>query len=42
MPDPFLVIVGFIALLCVVLFPVLLWRRRTRRYDDEHSEEIER
>ncbi len=35
MPDPFLVILGFIALLCVVLFPVRLWRQRHRRYGNE-------
>lgn len=35
MPDPFLVIVGFIALLCVVLFPVRLWRQKHRRYGNE-------
>jgi hypothetical protein len=34
MPDPFLLILGFIALLCVVLFPVRMWQRRRRRYDD--------
>ena len=35
MPDPFLLIVGCIALLCVVLFPVRMWRRRNRRYEDD-------
>jgi hypothetical protein len=35
MPDPFLLILGFIALLCVVLFPVRMWQRRRRRYDDD-------
>ena len=34
MPDPFLLIVGLIALLCVILFPVRLWRRRRHRYGD--------
>jgi hypothetical protein len=39
-PDPFLFIVGIIALACVVLFPVRLWRRRRHRYgtDDDDSE----
>ena len=37
MPDPFLLILGFIALLCVVLFPVRMWQRRHRRYDDDPS-----
>jgi len=35
MPDPFLVILGFIAILCIVLFPVRLWRRRQKRYGNE-------
>ena len=35
MPDPFLLILGFIALLCVVLFPIRMWQRRRRRYDDD-------
>jgi hypothetical protein len=35
MPDPFLLILGFIALLCVVLFPVRMWQRRRPRYDDD-------
>jgi hypothetical protein len=34
MPDPFLLILGFIAILCIVLFPVRLWRRRQKRYGD--------
>jgi hypothetical protein len=38
MPDPFLVILGFIALLCIVLFPVRMWQRRRRRYGDDESE----
>ena len=38
MPDPFLLILGFIAILCIVLFPVRLWRRRQRRYGDEGEE----
>ena len=37
MPDPFLLIVGVIALLCVVLFPIRLWQRRRRRYDDDNE-----
>jgi membrane protein YdbS with pleckstrin-like domain len=35
MPDPFLFIVGLIAIACVVLFPIRLWRRRRHRYDTE-------
>jgi hypothetical protein len=31
-PDPFLFIVAIIAIVCVVLFPVRLWRRRHHRY----------
>ena len=37
MPDPFLFIVGLIAIACVVLFPIRLWRRRHRRYGDEED-----
>ena len=35
MPDPFLFIVGLIAIACVILFPIRLWRRRRHRYDSE-------
>ncbi len=39
MPDPFLFIVGLIAIACVVLFPVRMWRRRRHRYgDDSHTD----
>jgi hypothetical protein len=40
MPDPFLFIVGLIAIACVVLFPVRAWRRRHHRYsaEDEYRE----
>jgi hypothetical protein len=40
-PDPFLFIVGIIAIACVVLFPLRLWRRRRHRYpggDDDDPE----
>jgi hypothetical protein len=35
MPDPFLFIVGLIAIACVVLFPIRLWRRSRHRYGSE-------
>jgi len=35
MPDPFLLIVAVIAIACVVLFPVRMWRLRRRREEDE-------
>lgn len=35
MPDPFLFIVGFIAIACVILFPLRRWRQKRRRYGDE-------
>ena len=35
MPDPFLLIVGLIAIACVVLFPIRLWRRRHHRYGND-------
>ena len=36
-PDPFLLIVGLIAIACVILFPVRLWRRRRHRYGDDEE-----
>ena len=38
MPDPFLFIVGVIAIACVILFPIRLWRRRQHRYGDEDED----
>ena len=38
MPDPFLIIVGFIALLCVVLYPLRRWHQRHRRYGNEETD----
>ena len=35
MPDPFLFIVGLIAIACVILFPIRAWRRRRHRYGNE-------
>ncbi len=35
MPDPFLFIVGLIALATVILFPIRAWQRRRRRYGNE-------
>lgn len=42
MPDPFLLIVAFIAIACVVLFPLRLWRQKQRRYgnEDESGEPV--
>ena len=40
-PDPFLLIVGLIAIACVILFPVRLWRRRRHRYGDDEGNEDE-
>jgi len=39
MPDPFLFIVGVIAIACVILFPVRLWRRRRHRYGSDATDE---
>jgi membrane protein YdbS with pleckstrin-like domain len=39
MPDPFLFIVGIIAIACVVLFPIRLWRRRRHRYGTDDDED---
>jgi hypothetical protein len=38
MPDPFLFIVGIIAIACVILFPIRLWRRRRHRYGEDDDE----
>ncbi|MBA4170425.1 MAG: hypothetical protein H0X68_08465 [Chloroflexi bacterium] len=35
MPDPFLFILGLIAVACVILFPLRLWRKKHRRYGNE-------
>jgi hypothetical protein len=35
MPDPFLLILGIIAILCVVLYPLRLWRLKHHRYGNE-------
>ncbi len=35
MPDPFLLILGFIAIACVILYPLRLWRQKHRRYGNE-------
>ncbi len=35
MPDPFWLIVGFIAIACVLLFPVRLWMRSRPRPDED-------
>jgi hypothetical protein len=40
MPDPFLFIVGIIAIACVILFPVVIWRRRRHRYGDEDEPQM--
>lgn len=37
-PDPFLFIVGGIAIACIVLFPIRLWRRRRHRYGNENDD----
>ena len=33
MPDPFWLIVGFIAIACVLLFPLRMWIVARRRHD---------
>ncbi|HUF05984.1 MAG TPA: hypothetical protein VMP86_01210 [Candidatus Binatia bacterium] len=35
MPDPFHVILGCIALLCIALYPIRRWQRSRRRYGDD-------
>ncbi len=35
MPDPFLLILGVIAIACVALYPIRRWRQRHHRYGPE-------
>ena len=35
MPDPFLLILAVIAVACVLLYPVRIWRKRHHRYGNE-------
>jgi hypothetical protein len=35
MPDPFLVIVAVIAVVCVLLYPLRIWRKKHHRYGNE-------
>lgn len=37
MPDPFWLIVGFIAIACVLLFPLRLWMRSRHRRDEDEA-----
>jgi hypothetical protein len=39
-PDPFLFIVAIIAIACVVLFPIRLWRRNRQRYGSDEDEAV--
>jgi hypothetical protein len=41
MPDPFLFIVGLIAIACVALFPIRMWRRRRHRYYGDEPDDVE-
>lgn len=41
MPDPFLLIVGVIAILTIALFPIRMWRRRRHGYgQDDGGDEV--
>jgi hypothetical protein len=40
MPDPFLFIVGVIAIASIVLFPIRMWRKSRRRYGNESEGEV--
>ena len=35
MPDPFLIIVGVIAIACLILYPLRIWQKHRRRYRSE-------
>ena len=42
MPDPFLLILAFIAIACIALYPIRRWRQRRHRYgpDDEDPADV--
>jgi hypothetical protein len=35
MPDPFLFILAVIAVVCVVLYPLRMWRKNHHRYGND-------
>ena len=37
MPDPFLLIVGLIAIAAVILYPIRIWRRNRHRYGTDED-----
>lgn len=37
--DPFWLIVGFIAIACVALYPIRRWRQAHHRYEPDDSDE---
>jgi hypothetical protein len=37
MPDPFFLVLGLIAILCVILFPIRLWQRHRHRYGTDEA-----
>lgn len=41
MPDPFFLILGVIAIACVLLFPLRLWRKRRHRYGRGDEEDAD-
>ena len=41
MPDPFHLILGFIALLCIALYPIRRWQRSRRSYGDDERRDGE-
>lgn len=38
MPDPFFLILGLIAIACIILFPIRIWRKRRHRYGTDDDE----
>jgi len=38
MPDPFLAILAVIAVVCVLLYPLRIWRKNHHRYGDDDQE----
>lgn len=37
MPDPFFLILGFIAIAAIALYPIRIWRQKHHRYGDDRD-----
>ena len=39
MPDPFLLILGIIAVACLLLYPIRRWQQKHHRYGNEQGDD---